>query len=48
MKKFRITYILRPEAENITMVIIADSYEDACIFAKGYRKGAFSCEEVIE
>ena len=46
MKCFRITYHLRPDAEDITVEIVAKSYEDACIFAKAYRKDGFSIEEI--
>lgn len=46
MKRFEITYYLMPEAENISMVILAKTYEDACIFAKEYRRETFSCKEL--
>lgn len=46
MRRFEITYHLMPNAENITMVILAKSYEDACVFAKDYRQESFSCREV--
>lgn len=46
MKKYRITYHMRPDAEDITIEIMAKSYEDACIFAKEYRKDGFSVEEL--
>ena len=46
MKRYQITYFLRPEAENIVFSILAKSYEDACIFAKDYREGAFDCREM--
>lgn len=45
MKRYIITYMLRPEAENITITVLAKSYEDACIFAKAYRKNAFKIDE---
>ena len=46
MKHYKITYYLMPECENIEIVIGAKSYEDACVFAKMYRKNSFSVEEV--
>lgn len=46
MKRYKITYFLRPDAENIEVVISAKSYEDACIWAKGYRKESFGCVEL--
>ena len=45
MKRYMITYHLRPDAEDITITITAKNYEDACVFAKAYRKDGFSiCE----
>lgn len=41
MEKYRITYHMFPE-NNIEIVILAKNYDDACIFAKRYRKEAFS------
>lgn len=47
MKKYRITYYLKPEADNITIEISAKDYEEACIYAKDYRRGeSFSCDEI--
>lgn len=46
MKRFRITYFLKPEADNIVICIYAKTYEKACIFAKDYRKESFACEEI--
>lgn len=46
MKKYKITFYLRPEADNITIYVMAKSYEDACIMAKGFRRESFSCDEV--
>lgn len=48
MKKYKITFYLMPEAENVVIIISARSYEEACIFAKGYRRESFSCVEVEE
>lgn len=47
MKKYKITYYLRPEAENIIVYIMAKSYEDACVYAKGYRRESFSVDEIV-
>ena len=41
MEKYKITYHMFPE-KDIEIVIEAKNYDDACIFAKRYRKGAFS------
>ena len=48
MKFFKITYFLKPEAENIVMTVSAKSYEQACVHAKGYRKESFSCTQIGE
>ena len=48
MKKFEITYYLMPDAPNIIMVVPAKTYEDACIFAKGYRREVFGCKEITK
>lgn len=45
MKRFKITYHLWP-GEDITVEITAKNYEDACVFAKNYRKDGFSIEEI--
>lgn len=45
-KRFKITYHLMPDSENIELVIVANDYEEACVFAKDYRKESFSVEEV--
>ena len=46
MKQYRIIYYLAPDDENIEIVIWAKNYEDACIFAKEYRREVFSVQEV--
>lgn len=46
MKRFKIIYRLRPDAEDVVIIILAKTYEDACIFAKSYRREGFSCEEI--
>ena len=46
MKQYKITYFLEPDAENVVINIFAKTYEDACIFAKEYRREGFSCEEI--
>lgn len=46
LKKYKIVYYLYPDAENVETTVMAKSYEDACIFAKDYRKEGFSCDEV--
>ena len=46
MKKYRITYFIQPDGENIVIEIWAKSYEDACIYAKDYRKEGFTVEEL--
>ena len=48
MKTYKITYYLKPEADNINITISAKSYEYACILAKSYRAEGFSCEEITE
>lgn len=45
MKHYRITYHRWPE-EDIVIEITAKSYEDACIYAKEFRKDGFSIEEI--
>lgn len=47
MKTWRVTYYLMPDAANITIIIRARTYEDACIIAKGYRHEGFSCDEIV-
>ena len=48
MKKYKIIYHLKPDAEDIEVIIAAKSYEDACIFAKQYRRNCFSVQELTE
>lgn len=48
MKRYKITYHLLPDAEDITIDYLAKSEEDAVIYAKEYRKDAFSVREVPE
>lgn len=48
MKRYRIVYYLMPDSENIEIVITANNYEDACIFAKSYRREGFSVKELQE
>jgi hypothetical protein len=48
MKRYRIIYYLMPEEPNIEIVILAENYEAACVFAKEYRKNGFSIEELQE
>ena len=45
MKHFEITYHLRPDADDVVIVVLAKTHEDACAFAKDYRTESFSCEE---
>ena len=45
MKRYLITYYLMPDASNIEIVVLAKSYEDACMYAKDYRKESFSVIE---
>ena len=47
MKHFEITYYLRPEAENVVIIIAANSYRDACTFAKAYRRESFGVKELL-
>lgn len=46
MKRYRIVYFLKPDYDNIEIIICAKSYEEACIFAKTYRPNSFSIEEL--
>ena len=46
MKTYRIVYHLMPDASNIEITISAESYEEACVYAKQYRKNGFSIEEL--
>lgn len=48
MKKYIITYHLRPEAEDITIEYVAASEEEAIIYAKSYKDCAFSIKEDSE
>jgi len=48
MKTYRIEYVLYPEAENIEIIVFAKNYEEACAYAKEYRKESFTCEEVVK
>ena len=48
MKKYEITYHLQPDAENITIDILANTEEEAIEFAKEYRKEGFSIKEKIK
>ncbi len=45
-KRYKITYYMMPESPNIEMVIMANNYEEACVFAKDYRNESFGIEEV--
>lgn len=45
MKKFKITYFMYPE-ENIEVTIMAKDMEEAIIYAKDYRQGSFSVDEI--
>lgn len=47
MKRWKITYFLRPEAENVVTEVSAETYEDACIWAKGFRREGFRVDEVL-
>lgn len=44
MKEYIITYHMHPE-QDIVITVKAESEEDAAIYAKGYRKDAFTIEE---
>lgn len=46
MKTYKIIYYMRPDSEDVEIVIKANSYEDACIFAKQFRSDSFSVVEV--
>lgn len=46
MKSYKIIYRLMPDSENIEITILAKSYEDACVWAKEYRRETFTCDEV--
>lgn len=46
MTTFKIVYHLMPEADDIEITISAESYEEACVFAKQYRREGFSIEEL--
>lgn len=48
LKRYEITYYLRPEYENITTVILAKNYEDAYTFAHDQRIAGFSVKELGE
>ena len=45
MGKYEITYFMYP-ADNVVIIIWAKSEEEAVIFAKQHRQGAFSVKEV--
>ncbi len=42
---YRITYMMYPDPD-VTIEIEAKNEDEAIIFAKGYREGAFKVEEV--
>ncbi len=42
MKKYKVVYMMWPESKNIEIIIFAKSYEDACVYAKNYRKESFT------
>jgi hypothetical protein len=46
LKTYKIIYYIRPDSEDVEVVIKANSYEDACIFAKQFRSDSFSVIEV--
>ena len=46
MKTYKIIFHLMPDSENIEVDIYAKSYEDACVWAKDYRRESFSVYEL--
>lgn len=46
MKTYKIIYHLKPDSEDVEIIIKAKNYDDACIFAKQFRKDSFSVAEV--
>lgn len=48
MKQYKIEYKLMPDAENIEVIVSAKSYEDACVWAKDYRRETFSVCELVD
>ena len=44
-KAFMVTYHMHPK-ENITTMILADTVDEAAIYAKSYRKDSFSIKEI--
>lgn len=46
MRQYKITFYLMPDAEDVVIVVPAKSYEEACVFAKGYRRESFSCVQI--
>ena len=47
MKKWRIEYKLEPDDRNVVITVSAATYEDACIYAKEFRREGFSVDEVL-
>ena len=49
-KRYKITYFTAdlPEEENVVIEILAKDYEEACVFAKGYKRYGFAIEECSE
>lgn len=45
MKKYKIIYFMFPE-KNIEVIILAKDMEEAIIYAKNFRKDAFSVTEL--
>lgn len=45
MKRYKITYVFGSGTENIVITILAKNYEEACMYAKTYRKESFMIEE---
>ena len=46
MKKFKITYHIFPDGEDIVVDVEAKTKEDACVMAKSFRKDSFSIKEI--
>ena len=46
MKRYMVTYYLMPDANNVEITVFAKSYEDACVYAKGYRRESFGVKEI--
>ena len=46
MKKFKITYHIFPDGEDIVVNVEAKTKGDACVMAKSFRKEPFSIKEV--